>query len=106
MKYLPLIWKSLWRRKFRTFFTLACVVIAFILFGLLMTIRTAFSAGVALAGVDRLVLIHRVSLIMPLPVSYGARIAAVPGVSSVTHSSWFGGVYQDPQNFFGVSTMP
>ncbi len=100
MKYLPLIWKSLWRRKIRTLFTLACVVIAFVLFGLLMTIRTAFSGGVALAGVDRLVLIHRVSLIMPLPVSYKGRIESVPGVTAVTHNSWFGGVYQDPQNFF------
>jgi putative ABC transport system permease protein len=100
MKYLPLIWKSLWRRKVRTIFTLLCVVISFILFGLLMTIRASFTGGVALAGVDRLVLIHRVSLIMPLPVSYKARIESVPGVTAATHSSWFGGVYQDPQNFF------
>jgi putative ABC transport system permease protein len=100
MKYLPLIWKSLWRRKIRTIFTLACIFIAFVLFGLLMTIRMAFTGGVALAGVDRLVLIHRVSLIMPLPISYDARLATVPGVSGVTHSSWFGGIYQDPQNFF------
>jgi len=100
MKYLPLIWKSLWRRKVRTTFTLLCVVISFILFGLLMTIRASFTGGVALAGVDRLVLIHRVSLIMPLPVSYKARLESVPGVTAATHSSWFGGVYQDPQNFF------
>jgi putative ABC transport system permease protein len=100
MKYVPLIWKNLWRRKVRTIFTLACVFIAFLLFGMLMTIRAAFSFGVDLAGLDRLVLIHKVSLIMPLPSSYQARIAAVPGVLSVTHNSWFGGVYQDPSNFF------
>jgi putative ABC transport system permease protein len=100
MKYVPLIWKNLWRRKVRTIFTLACVFIAFLLFGMLMTIRAAFSFGVDLAGLDRLVLIHKVSLIMPLPSSYQARLAAVPGVLSVTHNTWFGGIYQDPSNFF------
>ena len=79
MKYVPLIWKNLWRRKVRTIFTLACIFIAFLLFGILMTIRAAFTLGVELAGMDRLVLIHKVSLIMPLPVSYQARLAAVPG---------------------------
>jgi putative ABC transport system permease protein len=100
MKYLPLVWKNLWRRKVRTIFTLACIFIAFLLFGVLMTIRAAFSLGVELAGMDRLVLIHKVSLIMPLPVSYQNRIRAVDGVTEVTHNSWFGGIYQDPTNFF------
>ncbi len=67
MKFLPLLWSSLWRKKVRTVFTLAAIFIAFVLFGLLMTIRTAFSFGVEIAGLDRLVLIHKVSLIMPLP---------------------------------------
>jgi putative ABC transport system permease protein len=100
VKFLPLIWKSLWRRKIRTIFTLACIFVAFLLFGVLMTIRTAFSLGVELAGMDRLVLIHKVSLIMPLPVAYQARLATVPGVQLATHNSWFGGVYQDASNFF------
>ena len=100
MKYVPLVWRNLWRRKVRTVFTMACIIIAFFLFGVLMTIRAAFSIGVQLAGTDRLVLIDKISLIVPLPVSYGPRIAAVPGVESVTHNSWFGGIYQDPKNFF------
>ncbi len=100
MKYLPLLWKSLWRKKVRTIFTLLSVFVAFLLFGLLMTIRTAFSFGVDIAGLDRLVLIHKVSLIMPLPVSYLERLRATEGVALATHQSWFGGVYQDPANFF------
>ena len=100
MKFLPLLWKNLWRKKVRTTFTLLSVFIAFILFGLLMTIRTAFTFGVDIAGIDRLVLIHKVSLIMPLPISYLNRLQNTPGVVVATHNSWFGGVYQDPSNFF------
>jgi putative ABC transport system permease protein len=100
VKFLPLIWKSIWRRKVRTIFTLLSIFVAFLLFGILMTIRAAFSLGIELAGVDRLVVIHKISLIMPLPVSYQARLASTPGVELATHSSWFGGIYQDPQNFF------
>ncbi|HWI18821.1 MAG TPA: FtsX-like permease family protein [Vicinamibacterales bacterium] len=100
MKFLPLLWSSLWRKKIRTIFTLLSVFIAFLLFGLLMTIRGAFSFGVDIAGLDRLVLIHKVALIMPLPVSYKERLAAMEGVSIASHQTWFGGVYQDPANFF------
>ncbi|MGE3273715.1 MAG: ABC transporter permease [Vicinamibacterales bacterium] len=100
MKYLPLLWSSLWRKKTRTIFTLLSIFVAFLLFGLLMTIRGAFSFGVELAGLDRLVLIHKVSLIQPLPVSYKARLNATEGVVLATHNTWFGGVYQDPSNFF------
>ena len=100
MKFLPLLWSSLWRKKIRTIFTLLSIFVAFLLFGLLMTIRGAFSFGIDIAGIDRLVLIHKVSLIMPLPVSYLARLNTTAGVTLATHNTWFGGVYQDPANFF------
>ena len=94
MKYIPLIWKNVWRRKFRTTFTLLAIFIAFLLFGILMTIRTAFSLGVNVAGLDRLVLIHKVSLIMPLPYSYLGRLQTTPGVELATHQTWFNGIYR------------
>ncbi len=100
MKFFPLLWSSLWRKKVRTIFTLLSIFVAFLLFGLLMTIRQAFSFGVDIAGLDRLILIHKVSLIMPLPISYLDRLNATEGVKLATHQSWFGGVYQDPSNFF------
>ena len=99
MKFLPLVWRSLWRRKIRTIFTLLSIFVAFLLFGLLMTIRAAFSLGVELAGLDRLMVIHKISIIMPLPVAYQGRLRAIPGVETVTHNTWFGGVYQDPVEF-------
>ncbi len=100
MRFLPLVWKNLLRRKVRTIFTLLSIVIAFVLFGYLAAIRVAFSMGVDVVGNDRLMLIHKVSFIQLLPESYLARIAALPGVVDVTHSTWFGGIYQDTRNFF------
>jgi len=100
MKFLPLVWKNIWRRKFRTTFTLLSIFIAFLLFGILMTVRNSFALGVEIAGLDRLVLINKVSLIMPLPLSYQARLQAMSGVEMVTHNTWFNGIYQDPANFF------
>ena len=100
MKFLPLVWKNIWRRKFRTTFTLLSIFIAFLLFGILMTIRNSFALGVEIAGLDRLVLINKISLIMPLPYSYLARLQQTEGVELATHQTWFNGIYQDPANFF------
>ena len=93
MKYLPLILRNLGRRKIRTIFTTLSIFIAFLLFGVLMAIKAAFSMGVEVAGADRLMMIHRVSFIQPLPKSYLNRISSVEGVAAVTHANWFGGIY-------------
>ena len=45
MKYFPLIWATLWRKKTRTIFTLLSVVVAFLLFGMLETVDYALGAG-------------------------------------------------------------
>jgi putative ABC transport system permease protein len=105
MKYLPLIWRTLLRRKVRTVFTLASVFIAFVLYSFLMVVQNAFSMGVDVAGVDRLVLMHKVSLIQLLPVSYGDRIRSTEGVTHVGHSTWFGGMYQDKPAQFAVMAV-
>ena len=88
MKYLPLIWRNLLRRKVRTIFTLASVFIAFVLYGFLMVVQNAFSMGVDVAGADRLVLMHKVSLIQLLPISYQQQIGSTPGVTHVSNASW------------------
>src|SRR5206468_12023249 len=98
MRYLPLIWMNVWRRKTRTTFTLLCVFIAFLLFGIVMTIRAAFSLGVDIAGLDRLVLINKITLLLPLPISYQRQIQQTPGVKIASHQTWFNGAYQKPSN--------
>jgi len=100
VKFLHLVRKNLGRKKVRTVFTVLSIFIAFVLFALLAALKVAFAGGVELAGADRLITIHKVSLIQPLPQSYEAEIAATDGVVAVTHATWFGGVYRNPKNFF------
>ncbi len=107
MKYLHLIWAALFRRKTRTILTLISIITAFLLFGMLDAVRTAFdSGGKSLAGVDRLITSSKYSIIQSLPQALQSRIAGVGGVRDVAYANWFGGIYQDPKNFvvsFAVS---
>jgi putative ABC transport system permease protein len=100
MKYLPLIWAILWRKKTRTIFTLLSVVVAFLLFGVLETVDYAFAhpSGGA-TGADKLITTNKYSITLSLPFSDTQEIRAVPGVAEVTWISWFGAYYQEPKNF-------
>ncbi|MEZ5522838.1 MAG: FtsX-like permease family protein [Dokdonella sp.] len=98
MKYFHLIWAALFRRKTRTMLTLLSVLAAFLLFGLLDAVRVAFNAGSDAAGVDRMVVSSKYSIIQGLPQSLIPRIQATPGVKNLTWANWFGGYYQDRKN--------
>ena len=100
MKYLPFIFRNLFRKKTRTILTVGSIAVALFLFGLLVTIERALNAGVDVAGADRLVVRNKISLIMPLPLAYQERLRQIDHVTEATFASWFGGVYQDPKNFF------
>ena len=100
MKYLYLIFSGLKRKKMRTGLTILSIMVAFILFGYLTAIRQAFDAGVEVAGADRLVVRHKVSIIQLLPQSYEAKMERIDGVDNAVHTTWFGGIYQEPKNFF------
>lgn len=100
MKYLYLVWSNLKRKKMRTALTLLSIMVAFVLFGYLGAIRQGFSQGIDVAGLDRLIVRHKVSIIQLLPEAYEARIEQIDGVEDAVHQTWFGGVYQKPSNFF------
>ena len=109
MKYLYLVWKNLGRRKLRTLLTILSTLVAFVLFGLLAAVRMGFRAGVDVSGADRMMVTHKISIILPLPISYQEAIKRVPGVQELTHANWFGGIYKEPKNFFpqmAVDTAP
>lgn len=98
MRFLSLIWSNLKRKKLRTSLTLLSICVAFLLYGLLCTLKEALTGGVSMAGADRLVVRHKVSLIMTLPVNYKARMERIPGVASAVHFTWFNGIYQNEKN--------
>lgn len=98
IRYVPLVLSNLRRRPLRTAFTLGSIIVAFLMFGVLGAMTRAFSAGAELAGADRLLVVHKVSLVQPLPESYRQRIRQVDGVRRVSAATWFGGVYQDDSN--------
>jgi putative ABC transport system permease protein len=102
MRYLPLLWAGLFRKKTRTILTLLSITVAFLLFGLLQAVQTAFEAGVESADAKRLFTTARYSIIEPLPMSYLGRIERVPGVAAVAQADWFGARYQNESNAFPV----
>ena len=105
MKYLYLLFSGLKRKKMRTGLTILSIMVAFLLFGYLSAIRQAFDAGVEVAGADRLIVRHKVSLIQLLPQSYEAKMERIEGVDNAAHATWFGGIYQEPKNFFAQMPM-
>ena len=100
MKFMHLIFANLFRKKIRLLLTVGSFAVALFLFAFLAVIKDAFGRGADVAGADRLVIINRVSIIQPLPLSYRDKILRIPGVKAVTHNNWFGGVYQEEKNFF------
>jgi putative ABC transport system permease protein len=100
MKYLYLVWSNLKRKKMRSILTVLSIMVAFMLFGYLAAIKQGFSQGIDVAGADRLIVRHKISIIQMLPDAYEARIERIDGVEDAVHQTWFGGIYQKPSNFF------
>ena len=88
------------RNKTRSFLTIAGTVVAALAFVFLRTVLSAWYANAEASASDRIVTRNAISIIQPLPLNYRDRIAQVPGVTKVTYSNWFGGVYKDRRNFF------
>jgi putative ABC transport system permease protein len=100
VKFRQLIFANLFRKKVRLILTIGSFAVALFLFSFLAVVKGAFGRGADIAGADRLVIINRISIIQPLPLSYRDKILRIPGVKAITHNNWFGGVYQDEKNFF------
>jgi putative ABC transport system permease protein len=100
MKFSALVFANLLRKKVRLVLTIGSFAVALFLFAFLAVVRDAFGRGTDVAGADRLVIINRTSIINTIPLSYRDKILRIPGVKSITHNNWFGGIYQDEKNFF------
>jgi putative ABC transport system permease protein len=100
MKFARLIFANLFRKKVRLILTIGSFAVALFLFAFLSIVRGAFLGNAELASANRLVTINRTSIINLIPLSYKDKILRIPGVSYVTHNNWFGGIYQNENNFF------
>jgi len=94
-----LVRKNLFRKKLRAGLMITSILVAFLIFGVVAGFYRAFTWGVDRAADDRLVVINKINLTLPLPIAYVDRVRAIDGVRRATYASWFGGYYQDPKNF-------
>ena len=97
---LNLLIRNAFRHKLRTLLTITGLAVAVLAYGLLQTVVGAWYAGAASASGTRLIARNAISLAFSLPVSYESRIRGIEGVTTVARSNWFGGIYQEPKNFF------
>jgi len=100
MYFLKLVLRNAMRHKLRTGLTVLGIFVAILAFGLLRTVVDAWFAGAENASTTRLITRNAISLVFPLPVTYGERIRRVEGVTAISHANWFGGVYISEKNFF------
>ena len=95
-----LLLKNAFRHRLRTALTMLGLVVAVCAFGLLRTIVDAWYAGAEASSSTRLVTRSATSLTVPLPLAYAERLRAIDGISGLSWSNWFGGVYITERNFF------
>jgi putative ABC transport system permease protein len=100
MFFLKLVARNVFRARLRSTLTIVGLVIAVLAFGLLQTVVRAWYAGSDAASATRLIARNAISLTFSMPVYYREKIRAVPGVTGVSVSNWFGGIYKEPKNFF------
>ena len=100
MFVLRLLLKNAFRHRLRTLLTMVGLIVAVCAFGLLRTIIDAWYAGAEGTSSTRLVTRNAISLTFVLPLNYADRVRHVEGVTSVSWSNWFGGVYITERNFF------
>ena len=100
MKFLPLILANLKRHKLRTILTTCSVALALFLFASLRTVTTTLTAGAEMSSASRMMVQNSTAFVIPLPMSYVARLKNVPHVQDVTWANWFGGKYGDGKKFF------
>jgi len=95
LRWLPIVWANLKRRKLRLVFTFMSILLAFLMFGMLDALRTSLAGVVNVIGADRVLVQSKVNMIVPLPRAHYEKIRATPGVKAAASFNWFGGMYKD-----------
>jgi len=106
MKFFPLVWAGLWRKRVRTALAMISVAIAFWLYGTLDAVNAAFGdALIAMTSDVRMRTQSRQNMRAGLPIAHRARIEAVPGVRDVGVSMYVGGYYRDSVDHVVVAAI-
>jgi len=95
-----LVIANLRRRLRRTILTVFGLATALFLFVTLRTFLHTLQTVGDVGSESRLVVSNKLGIVFPLPLAYRARLSGTDGVAAVSYASWFGGIYQDPSNFF------
>src|ERR1700743_140724 len=98
MRFIPLLWASLWRKRARTLLTLFSIVVAFLLFGVLQGVNAWLNGYGDRAAATRLYVVSRINQLQPLPRAHLQRIKQVVGVREATYVAALIGSYQQPSN--------
>lgn len=97
MKYLPLVWSGIWRKRGRTILIFLQVAVAFTLFGVLQGLKTGVDHAIAAARADLLIVHSRLSMGVPLPIGILEQIRSVPGVTEAIPVDLSLATYQNPR---------
>ena len=98
MSEIYLVWRNLVRRRLRFVLTLFAIFTAFLIFGVLGSLRAGLQSGINLAADNRLVTVNKINFTQPLPISYLNKIRAIEGVQIASQAAWFGGYVRDSRN--------
>ncbi len=102
MKFVRLLFKSVFRNRLRSLLTVSSIGAALFLIATLLTLLyTLTNPPETPDSALRLITRHKISLMNALPTSYLEKIRSVEGVEAVIGSMWFGGVYENK----GVDNM-
>lgn len=96
MTFASIAARNLLRNKLRTALTILGVAVAITTFLLLRTVVSAWTVAADHAAKDRLVIRHKVTFVMTMPLRYLEKTRGVPGVKAATFANWFGG--KDPSH--------
>ena len=85
--------------------TALSLTVAFVLFMLLRALGAAFTGGVSVPDVQRLLVDAKYAMTDNLPLAAVQTVREIPGVAEATQMSWFGGYYQDPAHAFAKTPV-
>ncbi|MGZ6971286.1 MAG: ABC transporter permease [Thermoanaerobaculia bacterium] len=100
MKFLPFVFKNLFRKKTRSLLTLGSILLPLFVICILGTLLAALETDpTGGRGMWRLITRHKVSITNWLVDAHTAKIRQLPGIAEVVRMQWFGGQYVDQSAF-------